>query len=387
MKSKRTVSVWRICLSVVFLVCVLEVLLRLVGFVVLIAQRHSAGSTDGMITVLAIGESTTALSEWPVLLQENLSRTYPGTSWRVINEGVPGTTTSHIVARLPGLLQTYKPDYVVTMIGTNDKNALLLPLDANGTAITWLSDLRIVKVIRLLVATFYPQPDQRRLWGKLPETDTEVMKQYHAAMAALETGDYGTAEKELQQVLLRESSITNAALLALGRTYTALSRLPEAAHVYEQVGTREGWPDSDVVQLVSVYRTMGMSDQEVNNKLKSLKPDIDVSVSSTTSADKITEGNYRRIHEEIVRSGAVHVVMQYPTLSLNPLELLFDTGKDVVYAENESNFSQALQDHVYTDLFTDTFGVTWGHTTRMGDSLIASAAARAIGTAFVSHTP
>ncbi len=386
MKSKRIVSVWRIGVGILILVCMLEVVLRLAGSVLLFVQRHSAGDTDG-ITILAIGESTTALSEWPVLLQQNLSRTFPGNTWRVINEGVPGTTTSHIVTRLPAVLNTYKPDYVVTMIGTNDKNALLVPLGPHVTAMTWLSDLRIVKVIRLLITTMQPQPDQRRLWGKLPETDSKIMAQYHAAMAALDAGEYGRAEQELQQVLLRESSLTNAALLALGRTYTALSRLPEAARVYEQVGTREGWPDSDVVQVVSVYRAMGMSDEEVNKNLRKLKPDIDVSVTSATSADTITEENYRRIHAEIIRSGAVHVVMQYPTLSLLPLERLFGTGKDVVYAENGSNFSQALQEHTYADLFTDTFGVTWGHTTRMGDTLIASAAASAIGTAFVTHTP
>lgn len=132
---------------------------------------------------------------------------------------------------------------------------------------------------------------------------------------------------------------------------------------------------------------MGMSDDEVNQKLRILQPDIAVTVTSAASADTITAENYRRIHDDIVRSGAVHVVMQYPTLSMTPLEHLFDTGKDVVYAENERNFSQALLDHVYTDLFTDTFGVTWGHTTRAGDALIASAAASAIGTAFVTHTP
>lgn len=386
MRKQKKYTLRSVIVICILTICVAEVLLRVTGVIVLLLQRHSAGDPDGY-TVLAVGESTTALSQWPVLLQQQLSEIDPEREWRVVNEGVPGTTSSHIVSRMPELLNKYRPDVVITMIGANDANALLVPSGTAHVMLRIIRDLRVVKVMRLISSYLVAPSDAPDVWGKLPEADVPAMTAYHSAMEAVRTGRYTEAITQFNTVLERDSTLTNAALLGLGRAYTAVSRLPEAAAVYERVGTREGWPDSDIVQIVQVYQRMGLSDADINRKLQSYKPDLTVTANRTTTAAALTAANYKIIHEAIGASGAVHVVMQYPTLAIEPLKQIFANGEDVIFVENVTNFFRVLQTNTYSDVFTDTFGETWGHTTGLGDSVIASAAAEAIRSAFVTYTP
>lgn len=69
--------------------------------------------------VVALGDSITQgvgaseQSAWPA----NLARL---SGWRVINAGVSGDTSTQALARLPALLQEYKPALVIVSIGGND---------------------------------------------------------------------------------------------------------------------------------------------------------------------------------------------------------------------------------------------------------------------------
>ena len=79
--------------------------------------------TGGEFVVLCIGESTTALRgkhAWPVQLQTILNNIQDQQTFRVINKGVPGTSTGVILNELPEYLTTYKPDLVLAMVGLND---------------------------------------------------------------------------------------------------------------------------------------------------------------------------------------------------------------------------------------------------------------------------
>ena len=69
--------------------------------------------------VVALGDSitqgvgTSEQSAWPA----NLARL---SGWRVINAGISGDTSAQALARLPALLQEYKPALVIVSIGGND---------------------------------------------------------------------------------------------------------------------------------------------------------------------------------------------------------------------------------------------------------------------------
>jgi len=76
-------------------------------------------------TVLILGDSISAgygidpKQGWVQLLQKRLDQQYPK-QHKVVNASVSGETTSGALARLPKLLQTYKPNVVVIELGGND---------------------------------------------------------------------------------------------------------------------------------------------------------------------------------------------------------------------------------------------------------------------------
>lgn len=76
-------------------------------------------------TILVVGDSISAGyginadQSWVKLLQKRLDQQYPK-QHRVVNASVSGETTSGALARLPKLLQTYRPDVVLIELGGND---------------------------------------------------------------------------------------------------------------------------------------------------------------------------------------------------------------------------------------------------------------------------
>ena len=76
-------------------------------------------------TIMIVGDSLSAgygiqpQQGWVHLLQKRLEQQYPK-QHKVVNASVSGETTSGALARLPKLLQTYKPEVVVIELGGND---------------------------------------------------------------------------------------------------------------------------------------------------------------------------------------------------------------------------------------------------------------------------
>ncbi len=76
-------------------------------------------------TVMILGDSLSAgyglnpQQGWVALLQHRLDQQFPK-QHKVVNASASGETTSGALARLPKLLQTYKPDVVVIELGGND---------------------------------------------------------------------------------------------------------------------------------------------------------------------------------------------------------------------------------------------------------------------------
>ncbi|WP_288386130.1 arylesterase [uncultured Acinetobacter sp.] len=76
-------------------------------------------------TILVVGDSLSAgyginpEQGWVALLQKRLDRDDPK-QHKVINASVSGETTSGALARLPKLLQTYKPQVMIVELGGND---------------------------------------------------------------------------------------------------------------------------------------------------------------------------------------------------------------------------------------------------------------------------
>lgn len=132
---------------------VMEVSLRVIAKTAGISNRqvdNYAVSGDGVLRILCLGESTTALGgeySYPSQLEHILRKRLPGTMFKVINEGYPGINTSVILSQAEANLNKYKPDFVITMMGANDGVPYLSYRDSWLGAIPVLRDSRVLRLL------------------------------------------------------------------------------------------------------------------------------------------------------------------------------------------------------------------------------------------------
>ncbi|HEX7370228.1 MAG TPA: arylesterase [Rhodanobacteraceae bacterium] len=106
-------------------------------------------------TILLLGDSLSAAhnieldKSWPVLLEKRLGQMRP--PYRLVNASISGETTSSGLARLPGLLQRYKPSLVMIELGANDglRGLPLAEIRSNLAAMLELCHARNAKVLLL----------------------------------------------------------------------------------------------------------------------------------------------------------------------------------------------------------------------------------------------
>jgi len=106
---------------------VLEVVLRLGGFIILSVREHNNRMTlreRGAYRIMCLGGSTTADGgkySYPSQLEQILNEKNVRVKFKVINKGVQNMDTAEILVNLEKNLNIYKPDMVITMVGQNDK--------------------------------------------------------------------------------------------------------------------------------------------------------------------------------------------------------------------------------------------------------------------------
>lgn len=150
------VRISMVLLGVLATVLLLEGGLRLAGWAFLERQQaRNLAATAESTTVLCVGESTTALGgadSWPALLQGELDQRDPQRGWAVVNQAIPGTDSSVLVAQMPRNLDTWSPRVVVAMMGANDDAGAAIPDGglpvAERTGFPW--SLRTWRLVRQL---------------------------------------------------------------------------------------------------------------------------------------------------------------------------------------------------------------------------------------------
>jgi len=154
--KRRKTTWWQALLLAVFgLVCALLLLeagMRAAGAVIMAVQERRNRESimaGGTYTILCLGESTTA-GTYPSLLEEELNRRAGSKHFTVINAGISGTNTSVILSLLPGNLDRYRPDMVVTMMGINDHAAEIDRLGEESAWSAFWRNLRVYKLARSL---------------------------------------------------------------------------------------------------------------------------------------------------------------------------------------------------------------------------------------------
>ena len=135
-------------------VVLLEIGLRMGGFIFLFLQEFRnriSIQQKGIYRIMCIGESTTACSDYPHLLQEALNERDMGIRFSVINKGIPAVDTSDIISRLEDNLDQYSPDMIIAMMGINDGNYIMPYEDIPGKKTKiFINSLRTYKLVKLL---------------------------------------------------------------------------------------------------------------------------------------------------------------------------------------------------------------------------------------------
>ncbi|MCM2267414.1 MAG: tetratricopeptide repeat protein [Elusimicrobiales bacterium] len=105
----------------------------------------------GVYRILCLGESTTQ-GQYPLFLEAALNQGGAGRRFAVIDEGKGATDTAAILARAEALLDKYRPDMVVAMMGMNDPGEphLLYEEPSGGAALSAVRSLKVYKLARLL---------------------------------------------------------------------------------------------------------------------------------------------------------------------------------------------------------------------------------------------
>lgn len=179
----------------------------------------------------------------------------------------------------------------------------------------------------------------------------------------LNQAEYGQAEKLLEKNLNSDPGNIRA-YIALGRAYTEQGKLLAA----EQLLIRglELFPENVLLykSLVGVYALIGkdgylQKSAETLNRLMS------------EYYNPVTCNNYKKIKKILDGRGIKLVCVQYPMCSVEPLRELFAGEKNVIFADNEGLFKEAVKKEGYKEYFTDNFAGDFGHCTRKGNSLLA----------------
>jgi len=143
-------------LGLLFCIIILEIGLRLGGFIFLSLQEYRAAiQKKGTYRIMCLGESTTfslgSRGCYPNQLEEILNQRNTGINFSVINKGIGGICTAMIVLQLEDNLNKYNPDMVITMMGASDGVNTVAYEDVPAKETTsFFKSLRIYKLVKLL---------------------------------------------------------------------------------------------------------------------------------------------------------------------------------------------------------------------------------------------
>jgi lysophospholipase L1-like esterase len=125
----RRFSFWLalIAVSGVVLIAGLEFFLQAGAWLVRATGREApvAWLSDD-VRVLCLGDSNTyglylePHESWPAQLEAHWNETVAAPKIRVFNLGYPGTNSSKVAGELTRMLETFRPDFTIVMVGTND---------------------------------------------------------------------------------------------------------------------------------------------------------------------------------------------------------------------------------------------------------------------------
>jgi len=403
------------------LAAALEVFLRLISFTLTLPSdvRNAVRPEDaGKLRILTLGESTTAdffsdpeAGAWPRRLERGLNEA--GVPARVYNEGIGGTTSALILLRLPGYIEKYRPDMVVTMMGVNDHTALMYDGAAGPRLGAAIGKLRLVKLYKWGGLALNALRSRRL---DLEPLGPEYAEAVDRGAALARKGSLPEVE-ELLRAGMKDDRTLALALSAIsvklrgdfnghGAPLLAGEYSDRAFDLYPFHHDTAFWelhyhvlvPGSPRLAAVS-KKVLECGPNLSDDLLSLLAIAIDIHPELARSAgywppelrvltlkESPARNHYRLLARELRENGIVHIAMQYPTLPVETLKAHFlgDGGapdekyRKIIFVSNRENFLAAVGARGYDALFTDRFRGSWGHSTGLGHQLIADAVKSAV---------
>ncbi|MEQ1879044.1 MAG: SGNH/GDSL hydrolase family protein, partial [Bdellovibrionia bacterium] len=347
----------------------LEIGMRTLGRGLLAAQE--SGNTvkpedSRKVRIVTLGESTSAdvFSEdelqhaWPRRLEENLAAR--GINARVYNLARPATNTSAILRRLPEQLDYFNPHIVVSMMGINDRNTLIVHHPS------WWDELRVVKLFKTILhlrrrpdqipLKKFDDPESRKVSARIldPEAMTlierraqelEPVERAQFYFFSAETLNKASAQPHMDEVMklllqsLKAKFQGGPVLISAADLLSTLGRDEECLELAKKFIGR-GWIADDAVLFH--FTLCARSSSRKNSKIKNEWPAILAelgAVGEFREGTDLTAQNHRAVHRLLTERKILHVEMQYPTQPIERLkEQLGEEGESVLFVENKNTF-------------------------------------------------
>lgn len=374
-------------------------------------QQNNAG--DG-VRILALGESTSSDAmarsgySWPRHLSAMLEAR--GIKNKMINKSLPATTTTAILAKLPGYLDQERPQLVISMMGINDPSEFRLKKFGLVSESQKFWSLRIIKFCRGL---YWMAVEILRAKPPVIYPDSLNFPNPNQLIQAIQRGSYSEYQASVEDFLKQKEPVQKAQFYTwLGQSVApphgepiekfnntyyfleeALKFSLEIDHLLEfyvflaeklrdknkcEMIARRVLSEGKVASDIFVQRVgycLGTDHALLPDLLKSAGDQFRFDFNSKTT---VTQENYQSLYKTLRESGVCWIVVQYPTRSIEPLKDYFrevnrefEKEPRIRFVSNEENFEVAMQNSSYEKFFYDRFAGTFGHATDLGNKMIA----------------
>lgn len=407
----------------------LEILLQTSSFVIAQAdkftnRRAGALSRDkNVIKILCIGESTT-FAQYPKQLTDYLNANLKK-DFMVIDCGIPGTNIKNITERIDSQLEMYNPDIVISMMGINDASledktvykryklktvslfmlikrnieeiaARKLHADDSTGDYTKISDESFrqnrepseliklaeknphdLKVIESLIYFYRMKQNFNQVENYAGIFFKNGGTLEHTSVLFMLTDVYVKQQKhdkakELILSVLKDKKITDDLkddyLKKTVESYLSFSDLQHQSDFYNLITAEKAETSilDDLYQYL-VSKNINAVYYNYPNKFKNLNKAL------TLNTEQIRQA-YLVFAKKAIDHGAVYICMGYPTMPISEVEIFFKNSplkNDIIFVSNENNFKERLKKEPYYKFFNDSFGLTFGHCTKLGNAMIA----------------
>ncbi len=306
------------------------------------------------IKILVLGESTSDKNfktknkkAWPEYLEEEFKKN--GIKADVYNHAKAAITTDIILNNIDELINFYKPQFVITMMGINDSDRWAI--DVNNSVIGKVKLYRVLSYFAYLITENFRYKELDKKNFKVETIDVEKLTLKEKSQFYAYKAEQLVPEIPLPNTYKNIEKRYKEALALYAKSYQTGLFTKDVLSNYLWLLVKLG--DESCNAVVDDYVNKGgilnfLDLMSAQNCYKYDRKNLKNSLNKNNEALKLVEinkrptSNYNKINEKIISYGSTHVIMQYPTLSIDQIrESLKESDKNI-FIENKKNFKKAL---------------------------------------------